>query len=63
MCGVRVIGPIRKLGQDGKPVEPMVLDQIEADAEDYATARSLAEAKLPSGWQLMDWTVPDHLPD
>ena len=60
---MRVVGWLRKLDEDGHLVEPAEFAEVEAEAADYATARKLAEAKLPaSGWKLLAWKVPDHLP-
>ncbi len=59
---MRVIGRIRKLDENGTPVEPSETDEVSAEGDDYPTALTLAKEKVPDGWQVLSSTVPDHLP-
>lgn len=42
------------------PVDPVKLDEVEAEAADYATARVRSDAKLPAGWQILTWGPERH---
>lgn len=46
--------------EDGLPVEPAEFDEVDGEADDYAEARDQAAAKVPTGWQIWAWTVPEH---
>lgn len=60
---VRVVGRIRRIGEDGLPVEPVELGEVDGEATEYAEARDRAAEKVPPGWQVLAWVVPEHLPD
>lgn len=58
-----VVGRIRRMGEDWLPAEPAEFDEVDGEAAGYAEARDLAAAKVPEGWQVLAWVVPDRLPD
>lgn len=61
---MRVIARIRRLDPESQlPVEPAEADEVEGAAATYSEARSQAASKIPEGWQVVGWVVPDHLPD
>ena len=61
---MRVVPRIRRMDAETRlPVEPQEVDEVDGVAETYPEARDLAEAKVPEGWQILAWDVPEHLPD
>lgn len=58
---MHVIGHIRRV-HEGLPADPPELALVEAEAEDYNEARDLAAGKVPDGWQVIAWVVPEHHP-
>jgi hypothetical protein len=59
---MKVIGRTYKIGQNGGRDEDAEFDTVEAEADEYTAARDLAETKVPDGWRVGAWIVPDHLP-
>lgn len=57
---MRVIAQIEKLDlETGQPLDPKVIDQVEATGATYEEARDAV--LIPEGWRLIAWIAPDHL--
>ena len=64
MPAMKVVARIRRMDAETRlPIEPQEVAEVEGIAETYPEARDLAQAKVPEGWQVLAWTVPEHLPD